>query len=152
VFNMSQRDAVFTPLMLRVRATLDHDDTMGNWTPPQVRPSEIRRVAAAAHEWFELRARAEQVVAEANAMLAARAPTIDLVDEAGTGELAFVLRHGSRSVRVSMGRRRQRAWVDLPSERPPEGGPVEPADGSALEDLIIDMLRTGRHRNEYVNG
>jgi hypothetical protein len=148
---MSGRDVGYTPLMLRVRATLDDDGTVGTPTPA-VRPSEIRRVAAAAHEWFELRARAEQCVAEANAVLAGQASTIDLVDDAGTGELAFALRHGSRSVRVSMGRRRQRGWVDLPSERQPEGGPVEPADDSALEDLIIDMLRTGRNSNGYAIG
>jgi hypothetical protein len=100
-------------------------------------------VAAAADEWFSLRARAEQLVAEANAMLAGRAPTIDLVDEAGTGELAFVVRHGSGSVRVAMGRRRRRGWVDVDAD---------PGDDSALEDLIIDMLRTGRNGNEYANG
>ena len=87
-----------------------------------------RPVAAAADEWFELRARAEQLVAEANAALAGRTPPLDLVDEAGTGELAFVLRHGAGSVRVAMGRRRRRGWVDVDAEL---------ARDSAL-DLIID--------------
>ena len=95
-------------------------------------------VAAAADEWFTLRARAEQLVAEANVMLEGQG--IDLVDEAGTGELAFVLRHGSRSVRISMGRRRRRGWVDVDAE---------PGDDSAL-DLIIDSLTPGR--NGHDNG
>jgi hypothetical protein len=106
-------------------------------------------VAAAADEWFSLRARAEQLVAEANAVPAGRAPAIDLVDEAGTGELAFVLRDGSRSLRVSMGRRRGRGWVDLRSGREPDSGPGEPVGDSAL-DLIIDMLTPGR--NGHDNG
>jgi hypothetical protein len=100
---------------------------------------EERPVAAAADEWFALRARAEQLVAEANAARAGRTPPLDLVDEAGTGELAFVVRHGSGSVRVAMGRRRRRGWVDV------DAGPGE---DSAL-DLIIDMLRTGRNSNGY---
>jgi hypothetical protein len=113
-------------------------------------PQEVctMSVAAAAHEWFELRARAEQLVAEANAMLSGRAPTVDLVDEAGTGQLAFVLRQGRRSVRVSMGRRRRRGWVDLRSEPQPDDGPVEPVDDSALEDLIIDLLSRGRNGHD----
>ncbi|HEY0397194.1 MAG TPA: hypothetical protein VGF00_02325 [Acidimicrobiia bacterium] len=114
-------------------------------SPPEV---GTMSVAAAADEWFSLRARAEQVVAEANAGLAGRAPMVDLVDEAGTGELAFLLRHGSRSVRVSMGRHRRRGWVDLRSERPPKSGRVEPASDSVLEDLISDILTPGRNGHD----
>jgi len=115
-------------------------------SPPEV---GTMSVAAAADEWFALRARAEQLVAEANAGLAGRAPAVDLVDEAGTGELSFLLRHGSRSVRVSLGRHQRRGWVDLRSERQPRSGPVDPAGDSAL-DLIIDSLTPGR--NGHDNG
>ena len=102
-----------------------------------------RPVAAAADEWFELRARAEQLVAEANAALAGRTPPLDLVDEAGTGELAFVVRHGAGSLRVAMGRRRRRGWLDVDAE---------PGDDSALEDLINEMLTPERNSNGPVNG
>lgn len=90
-------------------------------------------VAAAADEWFSLRAGAEQLVAEANGALAGRARMVELVDEAGTGVLAFVLRHGSRSVRVSMGRHRRRGWVE-----------VERTDDSVLGNLI-DILTGERN-------
>jgi hypothetical protein len=99
-----------------------------------------RPVAAAADEWFGLRSRAEQLVAEANAALAGRTPPLDLVDEAGTGELAFVVRQGAGSVRVAMGRDRRRGWVDVDAE--PGGDP-------AL-DLIIHILTPGR--NGHDNG
>ena len=146
VGTVSQRDVVFTPFMLRVREALDTEEPPAS---PHLRPSEVRRVAAATHEWFSLRARAEQVVAEANAMLAGRGPTIDLCDEAGTGELGFRLHHGSRSVRISMGRRDRRGWVDLRFEPLPgrKGGPVEPADDATLEDLVIDILSPERNGN-----
>jgi hypothetical protein len=108
-------------------------------------PQEVctMSVAAAADEWFSLRARAEQLVAEANAALAARTPPLDLVDEAGTGELAFVVRHGAGSVRVAMGRRRGRGWVEVVAD---------PGDDPALEDLINDMLTPERNGNGPVNG
>jgi len=102
-----------------------------------------RPVAAAADEWFALRARAEQLVAEANAALAGRTPPLDLVDEAGTGELAFVVRHGAGSLRVAMGRHRRRGWLDVDAE---------PGDDSALEDLINEMLTPERNSNGPVNG
>jgi hypothetical protein len=102
-----------------------------------------RPVAAAADEWFALRARAEQLVAEANAARPGRIPSLDLVDEAGTGELAFVVRHGAGSVRVAMGRRRRWGWVDVDAE---------PGDDPALEDLIIGMLTPERNSNGPVNG
>jgi hypothetical protein len=104
---------------------------------------EDRPVAAAADEWFALRARAEQLVAEANAALAGRTPPLDLVDEAGAGELAFVVRHGAGSVRVAMGRRRRWGWVDVDAE---------PGDDPALEDLIIGMLTPERNSNGPVKG
>lgn len=136
---VSQRDVVFTPFMLRVRATITGEDT---WVLPQLRPSSVQPVAAATDAWFSLRARSEQVVAEANAMLTGP-PVVDLEDEFGTGELAFVLRYGRQSIRLSMGQRGREAWVELrPSGQPPAGpvDPIEPVDLSVLEDLIIDML------------
>ncbi len=141
---VSQRDVVFTPFMLRVQATLDGEDT---WVPLRVRPSAIRRVAEAAHEWVSLRARSEQVIAEANAMLAGRAPLVDLEDESGTGELAFVIRLGECWARLAMGRRDRRGWVELRRDGQSRGEPVEPVDPSVLEDLIIGMLGGGRNEH-----
>jgi len=141
---VSQRDAVFTPFMLRVRATIDGEDT---WVPPQLRPASDQSVAAATDAWFSLRARSEQVIAEANAMLTGR-PLVDLDDEFGTGELAFVIRYGRQSARLSMGQRGRKAWVELRQCGQPTARPLEPVDLSVLEDLIIDMLWNERRNSD----
>src|SRR5687768_16475018 len=90
---LSQRDVVFTPLMLRVRDVLDGTDRSA---PLQLRVSPIQPLADATDEWFYLRALSEQVLAEANAMIGDRPHPVDLDDEYGTGQLGFVLRRGGR--------------------------------------------------------
>lgn len=133
----SQRDVVFTPFMLRVRDVLDGADLA---VPLRLRASSLHPVAQATDEWFYLRARCEQVIAEANAMLSGRAELVDLEDEYGTGVLAFVLRRGARSARISLGRAERQAWVEL--ERPYASGvqPLEPEDPAVLEDLVVELL------------
>ena len=90
----SQRDVVFTPFMLRVRAAADGENRR---TAVPLKPAAMQRLAWAADAWFYLRCRSEQVMAEANAMLNGRAAALDLVDEVGTGRLAFTLSWGDRS-------------------------------------------------------
>lgn len=133
----SQRDVVFTPFMLRVRDVLDGADLA---VPLRLRASSLHPVAQATDEWFYLRARSEQVIAEANAMLSGRAELVNLEDEYGTGVLAFLLRRGARSARISLGRAQRQAWVEL--ERPYASGvqPLEPEDPAVLEDLVVELL------------
>ena len=134
---LSQRDVVFTPLMLRVRDVLDGADRSA---PLRLRLSPLHPIAEATDEWFYLRARSEQVIAEANAMAVGRAAPVDLEDEFGTGQLGFVLRRGNRSVRICMGQAGREGWVEL--QRPSVTGehPVEPEDQDVLEDLVVELL------------
>jgi len=138
----SQRDVVFTPFMLRVRAALDGESPP---VPVPVRASEPRRLARAADEWFRLRCRSEQVVAEANAMLRGRTGTLDLADEAGTGRLAFTVRWGDRSACLSLGlspgQAGRQGWVRMERSYLPAGEPEEPAGPAALEDLMVELLQ-----------
>jgi hypothetical protein len=134
---LSQRDVVFTPFMLRIRDMLDGRDRPA---PLRLRASSLRPVAEAVDEWFYLRARCEQVVAEANAMLHDRAAPVDLQDEYGTGELGFVVRRGARSVRISLGRTGRQAWVELQRPHVADARPVEPEDPAVLEDLVVELL------------
>jgi len=134
---LSQRDVVFTPLMLRVRDLLDGT---GRSTPLRLRVSPIRRIADATDEWFYLRARSEQVVAEANAMIGDRTAHVDLEDEYGTGQLGFVLRHRSRSVRICMGQTGRQGWVELQRSAAADEVPVGPEDQEVLEDLVVQLL------------
>jgi len=133
----SQRDVVFTPFMLRIRDVLDGADTA---VPLRVRSSALRPVAQATDEWFYLRARSEQVIAEANAMLTGRTTLVDLEDEYGTGQLAFVLRRGDRSARICMGQTGRQGWVELQRRYVDEVQPGEPEDQAVLEDLVVELL------------
>jgi hypothetical protein len=134
---LSQRDVVFTPLMLRVRDVLDGADRSA---PLRLRLSELHPIAEATDEWFYLRARAEQVTAEANGMTGGRGPLVDLEDEYGTGQLGFVLRCAGRSVRICMGQTGRRGWVELQRPSQPNGQRLEPEDPGVLEDLVVDLL------------
>ncbi len=133
----SQRDVVFTPFMLRVRAAVDGENRR---TALPLKPAALQRLAWAADAWFYLRCRSEQVMAEANAMLNGRAAALDLVDEVGTGRLAFTLSWGDRSCCVWLGQTGRQGWVQLDRSYRPAGQPEEPADPSALEDLVIELL------------
>jgi hypothetical protein len=133
----SQRDVVFTPFMLRVRAVLDGENRS---TVVQLKPSAPRRLAWAADEWFYLRCRSEQIIAEANAMLNGRAAVLDLTDEVGTGRLAFTLRWGDRSSCLWLGQAGRQGWVQLERSYRSASQPEEPADPSALEDLVIELM------------
>jgi hypothetical protein len=134
---LSQRDVVFTPLMLRVRDVLDGADRSA---PLRLRVSPIQPIADATDEWFYLRARSEQVLAEANAMIGDRTEQVDLDDEYGTGQLGFVLRRGGRAVRICMGQTGRQAWVELQRPSLTEEAPVEPEDQDVLEDLVVELL------------
>jgi hypothetical protein len=134
---LSQRDVVFTPLMLRVRDVLDGADRS---VPLRLRLSPLNRIAEATDEWFYLRARSEQVIAEANAMAVGRAAPVDLEDEYGTGQLGFVLRRGDHSVRICMGQTGREAWVELQRPSLMDGSPVAPEDQDVLEDLVVELL------------
>jgi hypothetical protein len=134
---LSQRDVVFTPLMLRVRDVLDGADRTA---PLRLRVSPLQPIASATDEWFYLRARSEQVTAEANAMALGRAAPVDLEDEFGTGQLGFVLRRGARSVRICLGQDGRAGWVELQRPSVPAEQPVEPEDQDVLEDLVVELL------------
>ena len=134
---LSQRDVVFTPMMRRVRDVLDGADRTA---PLRLRMSPIQPIADATDEWFYLRARSEQVIAEANAMIGDRTTQVDLQDECGTGQLGFVLRRGGRSVRICMGQTGRQAWVELQRPSATDEVPVEPEDQDVLEDLVVALL------------
>ena len=140
--------------MLRVRDVLDGADRSA---PLRLRLSPLHPIAEATDEWFYLRARSEQVIAEANAMAVGRAAPVDLEDEFGTGELGFVLRRGDRSVRICMGQAGREGWVELqrPSvadERPGRTGgpgrargprrraPRGPGGGGAAVSAVMAVL------------
>lgn len=110
----SQRDVTFTPFMLRVREALQTPDEQA----ARVRPSALRPIAEACDEWFYLRCRSEQMVAEANSMVPDESP-LDLRDEYGADSLAFVLRCRGRSARFVMGQTGRKGYWNAPTRRAP---------------------------------
>lgn len=138
VIERSQRDVVFTPLMLRVREAVQGAAT---GDAASVRVSVLHGIAEANDEWVYLRCRGEQVIAEANSMIRSpELPRFELIDEYGTGVLAFVVRYGDRSFRLWLGQADRQAWVELERSWVDTAEPLEPTDPSVLEDLIVEIL------------
>jgi hypothetical protein len=140
----SQRDVVFTPFMITVREVAA--GRPAELRKPRLTASDPASVAVAVDEWFGLRARAEQVVAEANSMLDDATERIVLDDEAGPDELAFVIRWQGRSMRLHVREDGDDAGplsVRVAVDRPGDGRPVKPRDLGFLEDLVVDMVATG---------
>ena len=124
--------------MLRVRDVLDGADRSA---PLRLRLSPLHPIAEATDEWFYLRARSEQVIAEANAMAVGRAAPVDLEDEYGTG---------AARLRPAPGRPLG-PHLHGPGRAGGVGGaaaavgggraaPVEPEDQDVLEDLVVELL------------
>lgn len=148
----SQRDVVFTPFMLRVRAAVEGE--LGESTVLHVEPSTPDSIAVAVDEWFMLRARAEHVIAEANAMLAEDVERIGLEDEYGTGDLAFTISWRDRSVRLSVHsdtlhtghlQTREQGWA----RHSRYSADTKPADQQFLEDLAVALVSVHTSDVEY---
>lgn len=138
----SQRDVVFTPFMLRMRDALTGD---GGHSVLHFEPSRPTSVAFAIDEWFGLRARAEHVIAEANAMLHDSAERIELEDEFGTGHLGFSVRWRDREVRIGVSMdapHRAHVTSDEPGwvDHDDPDGDVKPTDQDFLEDLAVSLV------------
>lgn len=140
----SQRDVVFTPFMLRVR-----DAVSGTSTEPaelRFEPSGTCSIAVAVDEWFGLRAYAEHMVAEANAMLDTDTERIALCDEYGTGVLAFELGWRGRKFRLLVHADAPGHTGRLEVGDDLDAQPEKPVEQRALDDVIIDMLIQARQQ------
>ena len=69
---------------------------------PATEDADPQPIAVAADSQVMIRALAEQLVCEANAVLAAHGETIRLLDHCGPGQLSFTLGYADREVRVEM--------------------------------------------------
>lgn len=85
-----------TPFMVAVQTLLEGDAA----PRPATEPATVAPVATAAGAHVQLRSLAEQLVCEANAVLAPLHQAISLIDEARPGALAFTLGFRDRTVRV----------------------------------------------------
>lgn len=136
----SQRDVVFTPLMLRVREAAAGIDVRARL---RLTASRLRSVGTATDDWVGQRARAEQVIAEANAMLTGTTEVIDLEDRIGEDLLGFTLSRLDRTAEITLRLVDRQAWLELTRSWAPVAGPVELVDQQVLEDLVIELVLHG---------
>lgn len=88
-----------TPFMVRVAEAVESQTSVAG--KPAVRPSVPRPFGPAADEQVAIRSLAEQLVCEANAVLADDGQQMVLRDEVGDGRLAFTVSYGSRRTHIS---------------------------------------------------
>jgi hypothetical protein len=127
-----------TPFMLRIEELLESG---GEVTEPELRESRPRTIGEGAHEQVELRSLAEQLVSEANAVLAAADRSVELVDEPGADALAFSLRHGESWAQVVTSFADHQSWGRLVT-RESTGERQELTGPDALPDLVIALIAT----------
>jgi hypothetical protein len=115
-----------TPFMLRVQ-------TVAAGAAPPAAPALVatlpRSVATGTDRHMAVRALAEQLVAEANAVLGSGA--LDLTDRPG---LAFTVRHRGRSAEIATTVAGHAATARL------DGNDVELADEHAVAELLLRLL------------
>ena len=125
-----------TPFMLSVQALLD-----GEPAPrPETQASRAGSVAVASDTQMLIRALAEQLVSEANAVLREHGDVISLTDECGPGALAFTLGYRGRSARVQtvMTGRAALGRLIIPGE--PDGGPRRLAGDGEVKALVLSLI------------
>ncbi|WP_230688766.1 hypothetical protein ACN26Y_25050 [Micromonospora sp. WMMD558] len=127
--------------MTAVQALLDGQDA----PTPETQPSAAEPVARATDTQVLVRSLAEQLVSEANSVLAAHDRSIDLVDEAGPGALAFTLACAGRWARVRTVVDGRTALAELvgPDGRT-EAEPRRLASEDELRALLLSLIAPAR--------
>lgn len=144
IVHESVHDVVLTPFMVRVREATTGGASAATLVFRRSRPELI---AVAVYEWFDLRTRAEHVIAEANSMLDPDGDHIILEDECGTGHLSFTLRWRNRSVKIAVDQDEARAGhivAQSPDFAPDGAIEVLPDDLNFLEELAVSLVAINR--------
>lgn len=129
-----------TPFMIRVAEAVGMDFEAEEWPVPATRPSVATPVNEGTDRHVNLRAYAEQLVCEANAVLDHADDHMSLVDEFGGEELAFLIRYHGRAVRVSTRYLGGAAYGQLVGDGIPHEEPRELEGPQAIPDLLMMLL------------
>lgn len=129
-----------TPFMLRVAEILGQDPGSGERPVPGTRPSAPATAGTGADRQVAVRALAEQLVCEANAVLAGADDHLALTDELSGGELAFSVHYRGRRARVSTRFADGVAYGRLVGDGLTATGPRELDGPEALTDLLLLLL------------
>jgi hypothetical protein len=125
-----------TPFMLAVQAVLDGEAAHA----PRTEPSRPRGVAAATDTQVVMRALAEQLVSEANAVLSGHGLGLSLVDDADPGELAFSVGYRDRVARVRTRVAGHTAVGEVVLPGGPPSAPRELRSEDELQALLLSLL------------
>ncbi|NBM16143.1 hypothetical protein [Streptomyces sp. GC420] len=129
-----------TPFMLCVAEILGRDPRAGELPVPGTRPSEPASAGAGADRQVAVRALAEQLVCEANAVLTQADDHLALTDELSVGELAFSVHYRGRTARVSTRFADGTAYGRLVGDGLTDTGPRELDGPGALTGLLLRLL------------
>ena len=125
-----------TPFMLRVADLVEGEAAPSVGTEA----SEVRPIAAGADHQMMVRALAEQLVSEANAVLRESGDVIDLVDDSAPGELAFTLTYLDRTVRVQTLLAGRTALGRLSAPGVPDGESRQLTSEGEVEAVLLQLL------------
>ncbi len=130
-----------TPFMSAVQDVLSQTDPASSTAVPlETEASRIRPAAVAADTHLAIRAEAEQLVSEANAVLRDHGEVISLIDGCGPGVLAFTLRYRDRAVRVETAITGGRALSRLVVPGQPGRESRQLAGDDQIQALVLSLL------------
>ncbi|WP_193315195.1 hypothetical protein [Nostocoides sp. F2B08] len=147
-----------TPFMLRVAELVDVDESdvadadLDALAPmPMTRISQKIATSTGADRHVAIRALAEQLVCEANVVLAHGDEHLTLVDEILANELAFTVGYRGRGARVSTTFEDGTAYGRLVGDGFESELPHELADADAVPDLVVRLLVESGLPHHHVN-
>ncbi|MCU0265816.1 MAG: hypothetical protein MUC45_06815 [Actinomycetia bacterium] len=129
-----------TPFMLRVAELVESEDLDVPLPVPATVPSQRRSLIGGAEYQVGIRALAEQLVCEANAVLGDDGDQMSLTDEVVDDQLVFTVGYRGRAARVATRFSDGRAEARLVADGIPADEPRELAGTEALPDLLILLL------------
>lgn len=129
-----------TPFMMRVADLIGAEGDLGPAPMPVTRVSQRIATSTGADRQVAIRSLAEQLVCEANAVMAASDEHLSLSDETLPHELAFSVGYRGRAARVSTTFEDGTAIGRLVGDGFESELPVELESADALPDLLIRLL------------
>lgn len=137
-----------TPFMLRVSDVLD---LPADVDLPEIQASRRLPAAIGADEHVECRSLAEQLVCEANVVLAANdLERIELTDEVKAGQLSFAMSYGQRHARIVTNIGHDTAVGHLYGIGSRHLGNVELTGADQVEKLVLLLIGSGQEDPDEV--
>ncbi len=129
-----------TPFMVRVAEVVEAEVDPDELPMPTLQATRPWGIGEGTERQIAIRAQAEQLVCEANAVLVGAGDHLSLDDEVGGEELAFSIRYRGRAARVSTSYFGHQAYGQIIADGIEAGEPRELVGPEALPDLIMLLI------------